>query len=1118
MQNRAPSPEIEGRTLRRDVRSASRRGRDVWGVRVISTLLLSLVALLLPSWGDVRADTATPMQYGVTSLDLDDFTQYKLRKMTPPDYGSDYYIYGAGMRLTWLLPPEVQAGDHFRLWLPPDVWVDSYPLYDAPHDGPIPGSMDPFFIIYERGHEGEADHALLNVYFEYRETETGDVGALHSRDVLRFQATPYAQELAGGTRVMQGTATIGREISNGDILSVQTPTQGYDAATRAQDACSSHRPSADTRYYLGFRPNRAVFNSQTSESRDSSRTERLANSYTVWKTLRYRAQYKDDAVYEIADRTGVSYYQEMKCEVTDYVKFGDLSLQAERQTRDTVTYGVVYRANGGDVSADFRLSTYGFPLDGGYIPQKSDPSQPLVTSLKRASTAFLDADARLWAFCPTDRVVAPERTEIPVSDLREKVLTPFASNFSFPESYSGLAKCPGRAAFYLRLTLKKNKTITTPSGDPGWFFGLRSSRKVRTLLIEDFYHSTSGTGTGVVVQDPRGVVSKPVLRIKKVDENGAPLGRSGVAFRLKDLVTDRTVDYDVGPDGYVPMYGILFPGHEYELTEISGADGFVRDVNIYRLKVMGMGEENIQIYRRVDGTDRPLGTDSLLRRSGVNGEFLDYVWTNVSEAVSFTRFAVTKVDDTGEPVMLNGTDAHRLKFHLADVTADVRVPASDTDGTVLDVNFDSGGRAVFGTGAPGNPQLQMGHTYEFWETLDPTVGFPKTYGYSIDATRYIVVVAPTGSNGAAEFVVKKRDGDAIVDLANDERLRKSSDFHTESPDTYNFILENPRSGLLGGVSIKHFYYDLLDSFNQNNGGDGSVLDARGYRADAVVDLDSQWCTLRVNGSSNEVRTRVAHCGSPDETYPATQETVTRGGKSYRLVALSTPEARTVQGTVPGVMQNDTHTGTLAGHFVANTYMLVRYYYVLIDKPTEPIYFRKLGSGAQEGASYTEHGYLEGAEFRIYPANPDCDTHEEREADPSCPLFNSDGAVENLVETQPGDMPGGAQWKFAEAQFGQTYVLVETKSPSGFQLLPHPVIFTIGADGVPVVESSSATVMTLSKEADPSVPEGTRSFIFSIIDPHIGPLPKAGGAGIWWIVLIGLLVVFGGVWRSGRGRR
>ena len=72
---------------------------------------------------------------------------------------------------------------------------------------------------------------------------------------------------------------------------------------------------------------------------------------------------------------------------------------------------------------------------------------------------------------------------------------------------------------------------------------------------------------------------------------------------------------------YVPMYGILFPGHEYELTEISGADGFVRDVNIYRLKVMGMGEENIQIYRRVDGADLPLGTDSLLRRSGVNGEF-----------------------------------------------------------------------------------------------------------------------------------------------------------------------------------------------------------------------------------------------------------------------------------------------------------------------------------------------------------------------------------------------------------------------------------------------------------------------------------------------------------------
>ena len=82
--------------------------------------------------------------------------------------------------------------------------------------------------------------------------------------------------------------------------------------------------------------------------------------------------------------------------------------------------------------------------------------------------------------------------------------------------------------------------------------------------------------------------------------------------------------------------------------------------------------------------------------------------------------------------------------------------------------------------------------------------------------------------------------------------------------------------------------------------------------------------------------------------------------------------------------------------------------------------------------------------------------------------------------------------------GQTYWLLETRSPEGFALLAAPVPFTVTATGIQLVDPAA--------DGDLVTVTGTNGLGLTVVNAPAADLPKAGGPGFLLNLLLGLALV------------
>lgn len=143
----------------------------------------------------------------------------------------------------------------------------------------------------------------------------------------------------------------------------------------------------------------------------------------------------------------------------------------------------------------------------------------------------------------------------------------------------------------------------------------------------------------------------------------------------------------------------------------------------------------------------------------------------------------------------------------------------------------------------------------------------------------------------------------------------------------------------------------------------------------------------------------------------------------------------------------------------------------------PIHVEKQGLNCDVGLDTCP---LNGAEFALYSTDPT--------AAGATPIANGITA----------DAPGGATFTSVALATG-TYWLVETKAPSGFNLLATPITFTYSTSGISLDPASGSVAL---KDAD--------NFTIVVSDTTAAPLPKAGGDGPGGNLVLALLMLSGGV--------
>ncbi|MDO5032434.1 LPXTG cell wall anchor domain-containing protein [Corynebacterium sp.] len=133
-------------------------------------------------------------------------------------------------------------------------------------------------------------------------------------------------------------------------------------------------------------------------------------------------------------------------------------------------------------------------------------------------------------------------------------------------------------------------------------------------------------------------------------------------------------------------------------------------------------------------------------------------------------------------------------------------------------------------------------------------------------------------------------------------------------------------------------------------------------------------------------------------------------------------------------------------------------------------------------------------------------------DASFALFETslgpDGQLQPTGEGTPIEVPQGGTSGATTVKSGQTYFLVETRSPAGYSLLPKPILLTVSrdADGKAQIEFQD------QKNGFPAsiVPTADKDVVtIQIADVTVGSLPKTGGMGVGWLALLGALIIAAG---------
>ncbi|TYR15924.1 VWA domain-containing protein [Corynebacterium urealyticum] len=92
-----------------------------------------------------------------------------------------------------------------------------------------------------------------------------------------------------------------------------------------------------------------------------------------------------------------------------------------------------------------------------------------------------------------------------------------------------------------------------------------------------------------------------------------------------------------------------------------------------------------------------------------------------------------------------------------------------------------------------------------------------------------------------------------------------------------------------------------------------------------------------------------------------------------------------------------------------------------------------------------------------------------------------------------------------------YVLIETKAPGGYSLLPQPIAFRIGLDGVKqTIELTGKQGASFVLESGPDEKTGRTGTFMKVANVTVGELPKTGGYGVGLVGLIGAALAGAGL--------
>lgn len=122
--------------------------------------------------------------------------------------------------------------------------------------------------------------------------------------------------------------------------------------------------------------------------------------------------------------------------------------------------------------------------------------------------------------------------------------------------------------------------------------------------------------------------------------------------------------------------------------------------------------------------------------------------------------------------------------------------------------------------------------------------------------------------------------------------------------------------------------------------------------------------------------------------------------------------------------------------------------------------------------------------------PAAGSKDEEAAETGAELWSDSSAPLTIRNLIPGD-----------------YTITEIKSPNGYSLLREPIRFTLNTDNTVTVNSSMADV----------VQEGENSAVLRIRNEELYELPSAGGMGIYWCTIGGVLLMAAASWMTYRSK-
>ncbi|APT91856.1 hypothetical protein CPHO_01850 [Corynebacterium phocae] len=153
----------------------------------------------------------------------------------------------------------------------------------------------------------------------------------------------------------------------------------------------------------------------------------------------------------------------------------------------------------------------------------------------------------------------------------------------------------------------------------------------------------------------------------------------------------------------------------------------------------------------------------------------------------------------------------------------------------------------------------------------------------------------------------------------------------------------------------------------------------------------------------------------------------------------------------------------------------------IDIPTPPepleVAIKKFGYGDEETPVTTDDW-----DFALYKLKGES--------------FDSDQPIRLL----PGLTDG--QKRFEKSLAAGEYLLVETKAPDGFELLAEPVKLRVSQSA----NSSGAPAELVLSLAEPNIAVDLDGTIIKVFDVHKGELPESGGLGVYWMLILGALLL------------